>query len=69
MSGELQFETVYDSGFRPNLSSARDVLAFLLTPIEVVGPIAPDEFEPVYEMFNEAKRQAFLRWQQLNKSR
>lgn len=67
MSGELQHETVYDSGFKPNLASARDVLAFLLTPVEVVGPLAPDEYEPVCNMFNEAKRQAFVEWQRLNK--
>jgi hypothetical protein len=68
MSGELH-ETVYDSGYRPNLRSARDVLAFLLTPIEVVGPIGVDDYEPICEMFNEAKRQAFVEWRRLNKSR
>jgi len=66
MSGELH-ETVYDSGFKPDLSSAHAVLAFMLTPVEVVGPLEPHEVEPVTEMFNAAKRTAFYEWQRLNK--
>lgn len=65
MSGELH-ETVYDNGLRPNPASARDVLAFLLTPVTVLGPIDPDDMYAVATMLNEAKRQLFLEWQHLN---
>jgi len=67
MSGILSPEVIYDSGFRPNLASARDVLAFMLVPVDVFGPIAPDEYEEVLLMLNEAKRQAFDEWRSLNK--
>lgn len=71
MSGELQPEsepeTVYDSGYRADLSSARHVLAFMLTPLAVFGPVGPEETEAAAELINEAKRQAFVEWQRLNR--
>ncbi len=66
MSGELH-ETVYDAGFKPDPANARDVLAFILTPVEVVGPLEPHEVEPVTAMFNQAKAHAAREWARLNR--
>lgn len=59
--------TIFDAKFKPNPACARDVLAFVLTPIDVVGPLDPDEFEGVAELFYEAKEQAVDEWLRLNK--
>ena len=69
MSGELQFETVYDSGFRPSFDSARDVLAFMLTPVDIIGPMTVEERADCLVMLNAAKAEAFAEWQRRQKSR
>ena len=57
-------ETMFSSSFQPNPSSARDVLAFVLTP---VGAFAsdPDELEAVAMLLGAAKSEAIQRWQSL----
>jgi len=57
-------ETMFSSSFQPNPRSARDVLAFVLTP---VGAFAsdPDELEAVTMILGAAKSEAIERWQSL----
>lgn len=57
-------ETMFSSSFQPNPQSARDVLAFVLTP---VGAFAsdPDELEAVAEILGAAKSEAIARWESL----
>ena len=69
LSGELQPETVYDSGYRPSFDSARDVLAFMLTPVDIIGPMTADERVECLAMLNEAKVLAFVEWQRRQKPR
>lgn len=70
MSGELQHETIYESNLRPNPACARDVLAFVLTPVTAVtGVLDPEDFEAASEMLYEAKQEAVQQWIRLNKSR
>ncbi|MEZ4367407.1 MAG: hypothetical protein R2939_14200 [Kofleriaceae bacterium] len=57
------FETVYSSSFQPDPRSARDVLAFMLTPVEAFAvPGDDEEFEAVSEMLEGAKMEALTRW-------
>lgn len=70
MSGELQHETIYENAFRPNPASARDVLAFVLTPVTAVtGVLDPEDFEAASIMLYEAKEEAVQQWLRLNKTR
>jgi hypothetical protein len=56
---------VYSSGFAPDPNSARDVLAFVLCPLEAFAPGADaDEIEAVAEMIGPAKEEAVRRWQE-----
>jgi hypothetical protein len=56
-------ETVYSSSYQPDPSSARDVLAFVLTPIEAFAHVDdPDEMEAVSELLGSAKAEAVKRW-------
>jgi hypothetical protein len=56
-------ETLYSSTYQPDPKSARDVLAFVLTP---VGAFAhadnEEELEAVTELLGEAKEEAIKRW-------
>ena len=57
------FETVYSSGYSPDPRSARDVLAFMLTPVEAFATAADEEeFEAVTELLDTAKMEALKRW-------
>lgn len=59
---------VYSSGFSPDPSSARDVLAFVLCPLEAFAPGADaDEIEAVAEMIGPAKEEAVRRWQEAHR--
>lgn len=56
---------VYSSGFSPDPHSARDVLAFVLCPLEAFAPGGDaDEIEAVAEMIGPAKEEAVRRWQE-----
>lgn len=54
-------ETLYSSSYQPDPKSARDVLAFVLTPIEAFAH-DPDEIEAVTELLGSAKQEAVKRW-------
>ena len=56
-------ECVYSSGYSPDPASARDVLAFVLTPVEALAPASDeDDIEAVEEMLDSAKLEAIKRW-------
>ncbi len=56
-------ETLYSSSYQPDPKSARDVLAFVLTPVEAFAHVDdPDELEAVTELLGEAKNEAIQRW-------
>jgi hypothetical protein len=56
-------ETLYSSSYQPDPKSARDVLAFVLTPIAAFAHVDdPDEMEAVAEILGEAKNEAIQRW-------
>ena len=56
-------ETLYSSTYTPDPRSARDVLAFVLTPIEAFAHADdPDELEAVAELLGSAKAEAVKRW-------
>jgi predicted ATP-grasp superfamily ATP-dependent carboligase len=57
-------ETLYSSTYQPDPRSARDVLAFVLTPIAAFAH-DPDELEAVAELLGAAKSEAIERWQSL----
>jgi hypothetical protein len=57
-------ETLYSSSFQPDPRSARDVLAFVLTPIEAFAS-DPEELEAVAELLDSAKAEAIKRWYSL----
>lgn len=59
-----EFETLYENRVRVDPSSARDVLAFVLTPARAFT-VDPDELEATRELLIEAKREAVLRFLQL----
>ena len=54
---------VYSSGFSPDPSNARDVLAFVFCPLSAFAPGGDeDEMEAVAELIGPAKKEAVLRW-------
>jgi hypothetical protein len=56
-------ETLYSSTYQPDPKSARDVLAFVLTPIGAFAHADnPEELEAVTELLGEAKEEAIKRW-------
>lgn len=56
-------ETLYSSSYQPDPKSARDVLAFVLTPVEAFAHADdPEEMEAVTELLGEAKEEAIKRW-------
>jgi len=56
-------ETLYSSSYQPDPRSARDVLAFVLTPIEAFAHVDdPEELEAVSELLGSAKQEAVKRW-------
>lgn len=56
-------ETLYSSSYQPDPKSARDVLAFVLTPVSAFAQVDdPDELEAVTELLGEAKEEAIKRW-------
>lgn len=58
--------TLYSSSYTPDPRSARDVLAFVLTPIEAFAKGGdPDELEAVAELLDSAKAEAVKRWYSL----
>jgi hypothetical protein len=59
-------ETLFSSSYQPNPRSARDVLAFVLTP---PGAFAsdPGEIEAVAELLGAAKCEAIERWHSLRR--
>jgi hypothetical protein len=57
-------ETLYSSSFQPDPRSARDVLAFVLTPVEAFAS-DPEELEAVAELLDSAKAEAIKRWYSL----
>lgn len=57
------YETIYSSSYAPDPRSARDVLAFMLTPVEAFAtPANEEEFEAVSALLDSAKTQALKRW-------
>jgi hypothetical protein len=61
---------VYSSGFTPDPFDARDVLAFILCPLEAFAPRADAvEREAVAEMIGPAKEEALRRWQEADARR
>jgi hypothetical protein len=59
-------ETVYSSAYSPDPHSARDVLAFVLTPVAAFAPGGdPDELEAVEALLGSAKLEAVKRWYDL----
>jgi hypothetical protein len=57
-------ETLFSSSFQPDPRSARDVLAFVLTPVEAFAS-DPEELEAVAELLDSAKAEAIKRWYSL----
>jgi hypothetical protein len=57
-------ETLFSSSYQPNPRSARDVLAFVLTPIGAFSS-DPGELAAVAEILGAAKCEAIERWQSL----
>jgi hypothetical protein len=56
-------ETLYSSSYQPDPRSARDVLAFVLTPVEAFARADnPEELEAVTELLGSAKQEAVKRW-------
>jgi hypothetical protein len=56
-------ETLFSSSYQPDPKSARDVLAFVLTPVEAFAHVDdPDELEAVTELLGSAKEEAIQRW-------
>jgi hypothetical protein len=56
-------EVLYQSAMTPDPGSARDVLAFVLCPIEAFAPAGDaDELAAVEELIQPAKTEALLRW-------
>lgn len=56
-------ETLYSSSYQPDPGSARDVLAFVLTPVEAFAQADdPEELKAVEELLGEAKAEAIKRW-------
>jgi hypothetical protein len=58
-------ETLYSNSYQPDPRSARDVLAFVLTPVEAFAH-AEDELEAVAELLDSAKAEAIKRWYSLH---
>ena len=59
-------QTLYSSTYTPDPRSARDVLAFVLTPVEAFAQAGdPDELEAVAELLGSAKAEAIKRWYSL----
>lgn len=56
-------ETLYSSSYQPDPKSARDVLAFVLTPVAAFAHVDdPDELAAVTELLDTAKQEAIERW-------
>ena len=54
---------VYSSGFSPNPSDARDVLAFVFCPLQAFAPGGDaEEIQAVAELIGPAKEEAVRRW-------
>ena len=59
-------ETVFASSYAPDPRSARDVLAFVLTPVSAFATVDdPDELAAVTELLGSAKAEAIARWLKL----
>jgi hypothetical protein len=54
-------ETLYSSSYQPDPRSARDVLAFVLTPPEAFAA-GSEELEAIAELLDTAKAEAIRRW-------
>ena len=63
----MDVETVYSSAYSPDPESARDVLAFVLTPTAAFAPAGdPEELEAVAALLGSAKLEAVKRWYDLS---
>jgi hypothetical protein len=63
----MDVETVYSSAYSPDPHSARDVLAFVLTPVAAFAPAGdPEELEAVAALLGSAKLEAVRRWYDLS---
>ena len=63
----MDVQTVYSSTYAPDPESARDVLAFVLTPVEAFVPGGDaDEREAVAALLGSAKLEAVKRWYDLH---
>jgi hypothetical protein len=58
----MEPETLYSSAYSPNPRSARDVLAFVLTPIAAFAAGDEEEREAIAEVLESAKAEAIQRW-------
>ena len=66
-SGQDPVETLYISRHTPDPRSARDVLAFMLTPVEAFAtPGSEEELEAITELLENAKMEALKRWYDLH---
>ena len=65
----MDAETVYSSAYSPDPRSARDVLAFVLTPVEAFVPTGnAEELEAVAALLGSAKVEAVKRWYDLSQT-
>lgn len=62
--------SVYSTGFEPDPSDARDVLAFVLCPLRAFAPgCDEDELAAVAELLAPAKEEAIRRWLEAHQAR
>ena len=55
--------SIYSSGYEPDPHNARDVLAFVLCPLEVFAPAGnATDIQAVAELIGPAKAEAAKRW-------
>lgn len=55
-------ETVYSSKYEPDVTSARDVLAFVLTPVAAFCPDDDAARDEIAAMLTKAKAHAVTTW-------
>jgi hypothetical protein len=61
-------ETVFTAPYAPDPKSARDVLAFVLTPVSAFAAVDdPEELAAVAELLGSAKEEAIERWMSLRR--
>ena len=61
---------VYSSGFSPDPSDARDVLAFVFCPLRAFAPAGDEEeMQAVADLIGPAKEEAVQRWFEAHNAR